>query len=106
MGFFAKLSAFFKVFFNSVFGQVALQALVPLIADFGKSAVDELVRKGKDRAIRIEQEFPNGSSDLKRKQLTNYLGDVGTGLGLSLAASVVNILVEVIVNALKNEGKL
>ena len=106
MGFFSKIAAFFKVFFNSVFGQVALQALVPIIADFGKSAVDELVRKGKDRATRIEQEFPNGSSDLKRNQLGNYLGDVATGLGLSLGASVINILIEVIVTALKNEGKV
>lgn len=106
MGFFSKVAAFFKVFFSSVFGQVALQALVPIVADFGKSAVDEIVRKGKDRALRIENEYPNGPSDLKRKELVNYLGDVGTGLGLNLAASVVNIIVEVIISALKNEGKI
>lgn len=103
MKFWTKVKLFFSQIFSSVFGQVLLTSVSALVQVAGKAALDEIIRKGKDRASRLENEYPNGASDLKRKELADYLGDVGVSLGLNLSATLVNLLIEIIVSAIKYE---
>lgn len=94
VGFFSKLRA-------SIFGQMAMGVAADVLKELGKEVADALAQEAKNRAILLEQEYGPGTGDKKRKELAGYLGDRGTELGLSLSSSMINVLIEVAVAAMK-----
>ena len=96
MSFWMKVKMFFSKLFSTQLGAVVLTSLSSLVQVGGKFVLDELVRKAKDRAIRLDQEYPNGPGSIKRDALADYIGDVATGLGLNLSVTLVNLLIELV----------
>ncbi|MEE8598230.1 MAG: hypothetical protein V3S69_01695 [Dehalococcoidales bacterium] len=106
MSFFRNLWLKIIAFFRTSWGQAVLAAGQSVVAELGKKGTDLLAKEAQARALELEEKYPNGSGDLKHKELVDFLRLRATDLGLNLGDSVVNVLVEIAVSALKGMGKL
>lgn len=106
MASFSEIVSMIKLLFSSVFGKYAMASIADLVDDYGKDVVDELTKKAEKRALLLENEYPNRSGSLKRDELLDYLGDEATKLGLSMAASSLNMIIEIVVSNLKARSLL
>ena len=93
-------------FFRTAWGQSILAAGEQVVREIGKKGTDLLIEEAKDRALELEAKYPQGSGELKHKELVDYLRLRATDLGLSLGQSVINIIIEVAVSALKEMGRI
>jgi hypothetical protein len=93
-------------FFRTAWGQSVLAAGEQVVKSLGRKYADLLIKEAQERALELEKKYPAGSGDLKHKELVDYLRLRSTDLGLSLGQSVLNLVVEVAVSALKQLGRI
>ena len=105
MSFFTKIVALFKGLFSGPFGETLLSVIVNLVGQAGRVAVDELTEAAKKKAVEVEDKYPEGSGQLKRNEVLDFLAKMVASKGFAVGASVLALIVEIAVNSLKNEGK-
>lgn len=106
MDFFRNIWLKIIAFFRTAWGQSVLAAGEQVVRELGKKYTDLLIKEAEERALELETKYPEGSGELKHKELVDYLRLRATDLGLELGMSVINIIIEVAVSALKATGRI
>lgn len=103
MNVFTGLWLFVRGLWRSVLGGLVMQAALDILDTVGREAVDDLTTLAREKALKLEEEFPSGQGQgaLKRDRLLAYLRDVLTQRGLSISAVVLNFVIESVVISIK-----
>jgi len=105
MNAFKSLWTMIRLLWKTIIGQLALDSLLQIVSEIGSPAADALAAKAKAKAAALELEYPGTNNGEKKKaELFNYLGDVASTMGVTLAASTLNFIIETAVTALKALG--
>jgi len=100
-----SLWAFLRIMWRTVFGQLTLDSALQIVKEVGSPVADALTEKARVKAAKLELEYPGTNNGEKKKaELFSYLADVASVMGVSLAASSLNLIIETVVSALKQLG--
>lgn len=99
----AKWFKLFLQLWNSVFGQIVMQAIQNLLLSFKKDGgwLDKLSEEAQRKVAELELKHPGTDGEVKWQEAFTYLKHWAAAKGLEIATSDLNFIIEAAVKALK-----
>lgn len=97
-----RVAGFFKAIWSSPFGQILSVATNNLVRVAGTTALDLLTVQAQRKVAELDL-YSNMTGEVKARHARDFLIAYAESAGLNVAKSVINLVVELAVSALKVE---